>query len=37
LQLLDGKLRTVQVLTQGQLSPQRFPGVSVEVSSIWPE
>ena len=37
LQLLDGKLRTVQVLTQGQLSPQRFPGVAVEVSSIWPE
>ena len=37
LQLLDGKLRTVQVLTQGQLSPQRFPGVGVEVSSIWPE
>jgi Uma2 family endonuclease len=37
LQLLDGKLRTVQVLTQGQLSPQRFPGVTVEVSSIWPE
>jgi len=37
LQLLDGKLRTVQVLTQGQLSPRRFPGVAVEVSSIWPE
>jgi Uma2 family endonuclease len=37
LQLREGKLRTVQVLTQGQLSPQRFPGVAVEVSSIWPE
>lgn len=37
LQLLDGKLRTVQVLTQGQLSTKRFPGVTVEVSSIWPE
>ena len=37
LQLLEGKLRTVQVFTQGQLSPLRFPGVAVEVSSIWPE
>jgi Uma2 family endonuclease len=37
LQLLDAKLRTVQVFTQGQLSPQRFPDVAVEVSSIWPE
>jgi Uma2 family endonuclease len=37
LQLLEGKLRTAQVLTQGQLSPQHFPGVAVEVSSIWPE
>ena len=37
LHLLDGKLRTVQILTQGQLSPQCFPGVTVEVSSIWPE
>jgi Uma2 family endonuclease len=37
LHLVDGKLRTARVLTQGQLSPQRFPGVAVEVSSIWPE
>jgi Uma2 family endonuclease len=37
LQLLGGKLRTERVLTQGQLSPQRFPDVAVEVSSIWPE
>jgi len=37
LQLAEDKLRTAQVLTQGQLSPQRFPGVAVEVSSIWPE
>jgi Uma2 family endonuclease len=37
LHLLEGKLRTVQILTQGQLSPRRFPGVAVEVSSIWPE
>ena len=37
LQLMNSKLRTVQVLTQGQLSPQRFPDVAVEVSSIWPD
>jgi Uma2 family endonuclease len=37
LQLLEGKLRTVQVLAQGQLAPQRFPGVAVDVSSIWPD
>lgn len=37
LQLLQGKLQTVQILTQGQLSPRRFPGVAVDVSSIWPE
>jgi Uma2 family endonuclease len=35
--LEKGKLATQTVLTQGQLSPQRFPGVTVEVSSIWPE
>jgi Uma2 family endonuclease len=37
LQLMGGKLGTVRVLTQGQLSPPRFPDVAVEVSSIWPE
>src|SRR5579864_4506137 len=31
------KLATQAVLTQGQLSLQRFPGVTVEVSSVWPE
>ncbi len=37
LQLQDGKVQTVQVLTQGQVSPAHFLGVAVEVSSIWPE
>ncbi len=37
LQLLQGKLRTVQVLAQGELVPQRFPDVTVNVSSVWPE
>lgn len=35
--LEKGKLVTHSVVTQGQLSPQRFPGVAVDVSSIWPE
>jgi Uma2 family endonuclease len=37
LQLLDGKLRTAQVMVQGQLSPKVFPDVAVDVSSIWPD
>src|SRR5260221_339468 len=37
LQLLEGNLRTVQVVTQGQLSPKLFPGVAVDVSAIWPD
>jgi Uma2 family endonuclease len=35
--LEKGRLITRSVLTQGQISPQRFPGVAIEVSSIWPE
>lgn len=35
--LEKSKLVTHTVVTQGQLSPRRFPGVAVEVSSIWPE
>jgi hypothetical protein len=35
--VLEGKLRTVQVLTQGQLSPKLFPGVAIDVSAIWPD
>jgi len=37
LQLLDGKLRTAQVMVQGQLSPKLFPAVAIDVSSIWPD
>ena len=37
LQLQGDTLRTQQVATQGQLSAKYFPGVSVEVSSIWPD
>ncbi|MBZ5593209.1 MAG: Uma2 family endonuclease [Acidobacteriia bacterium] len=35
--LENGKLVTQGVVTQGQISPRRFPGVAVEVSSIWPD
>jgi len=30
-------LRTVQVATEGQLTPARFPGVSINIKSIWPD
>jgi Uma2 family endonuclease len=35
--LENGKPITHGVVTQGQLSPRRFPAVEVEVSSIWPD
>lgn len=35
--LENGKLVTHNVLAQGQLAPQRFPGVAVDISSVWPE
>jgi Uma2 family endonuclease len=37
LQLLEGKLQTVQVLAQGQLSPKLFSDVAIDVSAIWPD
>ena len=37
LQLQEGRLRTTQVVTQGHLSPQSFPDMAVEVSSVWPD
>jgi hypothetical protein len=33
----EGVLQTARVLTTGPLSPKRFPSLSVEVSSIWPD
>ena len=35
--LENSKLIAHGVVTQGQLSPKSFPGVSVELSSIWPD
>ena len=35
--LQDGKLVTERVVTQGQLSPKMFPGVAIDVPSIWPD
>jgi Uma2 family endonuclease len=35
--LQNGKLVTERVVTQGQLSPKLFPGVAIDVPSIWPD
>jgi len=35
--LEKNKLVTHGVLTQDHLTPVRFPGVTVDISSIWPE
>ena len=35
--LEKGKLVTHEVVAQGQLSPQRFPDVAVDILSIWPD
>ena len=37
LRLENGKLRTVQVVSEGQLRPLRFPEVVVDVPFIWPD
>jgi Uma2 family endonuclease len=34
--LEKGKLATVRTVSQGGLTPKLFPGVVVEVPSIWP-
>jgi Uma2 family endonuclease len=36
-QLEVGKLRRAHIATEGRLSPKLFPGVAIEVSSIWPD
>jgi Uma2 family endonuclease len=33
----DGHLRTAQILSQGALTPQRFPDVQVPLADIWPD
>jgi Uma2 family endonuclease len=35
--LSGGKLERVAILVDGQFQPTRFPGVSIDVKSIWPE
>jgi Uma2 family endonuclease len=37
LQLLDGKLRTTQIVNEGQLRPLRFPETVVDIASVWPD
>lgn len=36
LRLQDGKLQITQAVERGKLSPTRFPGVVVDVPSVWP-
>ncbi len=36
LHLIEGKLRTVNVVMHGQLHPVHFPEAAVDVDSIWP-
>jgi Uma2 family endonuclease len=35
--LSDGKLRSEKTVTEGDLRPTQFPGVSIPVAEIWPE
>jgi hypothetical protein len=37
IRIMPPKLATDRVVTQGHLSPKVFPGVAVDVSSIWPD
>ena len=37
LRLENGKLRTVQVVSEGRLRPLCFPEVAVDVPLIWPD
>jgi Uma2 family endonuclease len=35
--LQNGQLATTKLLREGQLTPTRFPGATVEISAIWPK
>ena len=37
LQLVDGRLRTTSVLTEGILKSREFPHVQVDIAQIWPD
>lgn len=37
LHLANGKLRTVNILAEGQVRPRMFPEVVVDVTAVWPE
>ncbi|MGO9260392.1 MAG: Uma2 family endonuclease [Bryobacteraceae bacterium] len=37
LYLEEGRLRRVQLLAQGILTPKHFPAVKVDIAAIWPE
>ncbi len=35
--LADSKLRTVSTRREGQIRPQNFPDVAVDIASVWPD
>jgi len=37
LELQENRLRTTKILGEGRISPAHFPGVSIDVTSIWPD
>jgi Uma2 family endonuclease len=37
LELRENRLRTTKILAEGRISPTHFPGVSTDVTSIWPD
>ena len=37
LELQENQLRTTKILAEGRISPAHFPGVSIDVISIWPD
>jgi len=37
LELQENQWRTPKILADGRISPAHFPGVSLDVTSIWPD
>jgi len=35
-QLRNGQLESIALITNGDLKPVRFPGVSIPVAALWP-
>jgi len=37
IELRENRLRTTKIVAEGRISPAHFPGVSIDVTSIWPD